>query len=452
MGGVAQESGATANDFSGGPVAYDVTAADATTTLRWTVSVTCDDPAPGPIDISGACFSAIPDQEWTGEPLEPAFTVTLEVEGQQVALDPATDYDVAWEGNTGPGEATVTVTGKGGYAGTASATFNIVRSQPPVEGRRAYGLSGANRYDTAAKAALAAFPLGSEWAIVATGAGFADALSAGGLAGLLGCPILLTAPGSLSPEAASALSQLGCTKVIVVGGTGAVSTACAKQIQATGDVEKVERVAGADRYATCQAIYEYGRDAAGGWRAAPVVASALNYPDALAAAPYCYAAGAPMLLVGGQLTDAQASALSSDWAGAQVAVLGGTGAVPAAVGTAIASATGTDPVRFAGADRYATAAAFAAWATEAGGMSFDGAVIATGANFPDALAAGPLAGSRGAVLLLVAPGSYGCADAAAPYGESIRSVTFAGGTGAVPVAVRNQVLERLGGGFEHVGW
>ena len=71
---------------------------------------------------------------------------------------------------------------------------------------------------------------------------------------------------------------------------------------------------------------------------------------------------------------------------------------------------------------------------------------------PDALAAGPLAGSRGSVMLLVARGRYDCADAAAERADSVRSVTFAGGAKAVPVDVREEVLARLGGGFEAVGW
>src|SRR5680860_516169 len=53
--------------------------------------------------------------------------------------------------------------------------------------------------------------------------------------------------------------------------------------------------------------------------------------------------------------------------------------------------------RLAGSNRYATAAAVSA-ATFAEGV--DVAFIATGENFPDALAGGPLAGSRGAPVLL----------------------------------------------------
>ena len=47
---------------------------------------------------------------------------------------------------------------------------------------------------------------------------FADALSATGLAGALDCPILLTGRDSLPDATAGALSRLGVTRVVVVGG------------------------------------------------------------------------------------------------------------------------------------------------------------------------------------------------------------------------------------------
>nr|WP_259319458.1 cell wall-binding repeat-containing protein [Bifidobacterium bifidum] len=59
--------------------------------------------------------------------------------------------------------------------------------------------------------------------------------------------------------------------------------------------------------------------------------------------------------------------------------------------------------RISGTTRYETSATFAQWTSEHGGLHMNNAVFATGANFPDALAAGPFAGRNSAVLLLADP-------------------------------------------------
>ena len=53
--------------------------------------------------------------------LKPGVTVTLN--GQE--LNPNTDYDVEYSDNIVPGIATVTVTGKGSYCGTAYGEFTV---------------------------------------------------------------------------------------------------------------------------------------------------------------------------------------------------------------------------------------------------------------------------------------------------------------------------------------
>ena len=67
-----------------------------------------------------------------------------------------------------------------------------------------------------------------------------------------------------------------------------------------------------------------------------------------------------------------------------------------------APAAATTFTRLAGADRYATAVAISqsAFQTQLPGQQFI-VTLASGANFPDALAAWPLAASRGGPLLLV---------------------------------------------------
>ena len=61
--------------------------------------------------------------EYNGEAQKPSVTVK---DGEK-KLDETTDYDVVYSNNTNAGTATVTVTGKGNYAGTRSTTFEITK-------------------------------------------------------------------------------------------------------------------------------------------------------------------------------------------------------------------------------------------------------------------------------------------------------------------------------------
>ncbi len=72
------------------------------------------------VSISSASVTA-PDQAYTGDAHEPVVKVTL---GEKTLVQ-GVDYEVSYESNVNGGTATVTVTGKGGYAGSAKGTFNI---------------------------------------------------------------------------------------------------------------------------------------------------------------------------------------------------------------------------------------------------------------------------------------------------------------------------------------
>lgn len=74
------------------------------------------------ITITGGPFT------YTGKALEPAVTV----KDGTTPLSAETDYDVAYSDNINAGQATVTVTGKGAYSGTAQAKFTIGKATPTV--------------------------------------------------------------------------------------------------------------------------------------------------------------------------------------------------------------------------------------------------------------------------------------------------------------------------------
>ena len=80
--------------------------------------------------ITGATVTVTGPVTYTGSALAPAPTVTLG--GQTLVKD--TDYTVAYADNTDAGTATITVTGKGNYSGTAQGTFTIGKADLTVDG------------------------------------------------------------------------------------------------------------------------------------------------------------------------------------------------------------------------------------------------------------------------------------------------------------------------------
>ena len=83
--------------------------------------------------LSGAQFSTIPDQTYTGNEIKPEPTVTL----GSATLVKGTDFDFSYSSNTNVSVTandvpTVTITGKGNFTGTASTTFKIVKATPTV--------------------------------------------------------------------------------------------------------------------------------------------------------------------------------------------------------------------------------------------------------------------------------------------------------------------------------
>ena len=80
-------------------------------------------------DIRSCDIANIDDQTYTGSAIKPAVVITY----KGTALVKDVDYEVAYINNTIVGTAaTITITGKGNYAGKTSKTFTIVKATPTV--------------------------------------------------------------------------------------------------------------------------------------------------------------------------------------------------------------------------------------------------------------------------------------------------------------------------------
>jgi putative cell wall-binding protein len=162
------------------------------------------------------------------------------------------------------------------------------------------------------------------------------------------------------------------------------------------------------------------------------VATGENFPDALAGGPLAAKQGGPILLT---RTDRLPSATVGELQRlnpASIVVLGGEGAVSAAVVRQLAACTNGPVTRLAGTDRYGTATAI----SEAGfDPGVDVVFIATGANYPDALAGGPVAGRDGHPVLLVRKDAIPAATHRELNRLKPESIVILGGTGVISTEV-----------------
>ncbi|WP_454055574.1 cell wall-binding repeat-containing protein [Clostridium sp. Marseille-Q7071] len=106
---------------------------------------------------------------------------------------------------------------------------------------------GKDRFSTATEVSQEGWYY-SDYAIVANGLGFADALCSTPLSKAVDGPILLTHANKLPEVTKNEISRLGVKKVYIVGGTGAVSKNIENQIRSMGI--QVQRLGGKDRFET----------------------------------------------------------------------------------------------------------------------------------------------------------------------------------------------------------
>ena len=272
-------------------------------------------------------------------------------------------------------------------AGSASATttFDLQR------------VNGVDRYETAAVAADA-YATSSTEAILANGepGSFADALSANYLAGAKKAPILLTRKDTTPDFTLNELKDLGVTNITVVGGPGVVSDEQVAALRGKGYT--VTRVSGGNRFDTNADVIKN----AGTSDALGVIATGMDFPDALGGGPVAYNGHALGLSESDDIDDDVVAALKA--AGVKrVIVLGGPTIVGDKVVAELAAAGITLDKRVYGDDRSETSTALADYAVANLGFVKNAVNVASGytkGGGADALAGGPLTGKEKRALLV----------------------------------------------------
>ena len=222
--------------------------------------------------------------------------------------------------------------------------------------------AGTNRYSTSAIVANAITAAGvashdnKKTAILVSGANFADAVSASMLVSgpttataTTALPIILTEADSLPMVAEVALANLAIKKIIVIGGTNAVSAAVATK---AGAGRTVVRISGTDRYDTAAKVADLAVKtvATGGFGMnkrevyLAEMGQASGGADALSAGSLVNEDGSVLLgTSGGTLPAATVAWLGANNAGATgltVGIIGGTGVIPTATEATIKTSAG----------------------------------------------------------------------------------------------------------------
>ncbi|MHB9002470.1 MAG: cell wall-binding repeat-containing protein, partial [Coriobacteriia bacterium] len=334
----------------------------------------------------------------------------------------------------------------GNATGWAECTVHVEPLLTPVFGNTRY-ITALEACDVVFPGIMPEGPDGHRTVIIASGANWPDALAAAGLAGAYGSPLLLTDPKSLPGVVGDQIQLLGADRAIIVGGTTAVSDLVRAQVaERVGSANYVTRLSGTSRYATSNAIAARVVSAPGRapWDGSALVSTGGNFPDALAAGPIATSKGWPLYLAEPQgISDTTVSAMKA--AGVKrVYILGGTGAVSDTTRKTIAGAGIIVAERWDGTDRYATGIRIVNESLERG-LTIARPALATGENFPDALAGGVMQGHDGSVLLMTMTNTLPpvVSTFISTHAGEVAELRVLGSTVAVSDAVRTRALDLL---------
>ncbi len=277
-------------------------------------------------------------------------------------------------------------------------------------------LWGNDRIETAIQASRAAFPTGFAYksdstVIIATSRDFADALASTSLCTLYNAPLLLNPSTGLDERVAEEIKRLKPQRVIILGGTTAISDSTRVSLKALSfpvtsdsDVRKlkeVSRIQGANRYETAANIARRLIELKGP-RSTVVITSGENYPDGLSVAGLAGRKGYPLLLTKTDSLPAETLELLNEIDPSETLIVGGTAAVSQSVETSLNAAGRVKATRIGGMNRYETAQRVAELAYDRG-MGPERLVIASGESFPDAMTGGWMAARYNAVLIMTRP-------------------------------------------------
>ncbi|MBL4932644.1 cell wall-binding repeat-containing protein [Clostridium paridis] len=299
---------------------------------------------------------------------------------------------------------------------------NLAKSVTKIPNR----IAGVDRFKTAVKISNAGWTSTSDTVILATGEDFPDALSAAPLAKKYNAPILLTGKNTLYDSTKNEINRLKPKNIIIIGSSGAVSSDIEKQLVNSG--YNCSRIYGKDRYSTSLAIAKVM-----GKVNEVVIATGEDYPDALSIASYAALKGIPIILTEKNSMPKDTENYIKSLNISKTYVVGSAGVVS---DNAIRNMKNS--VRLGGKDRYDTNKLIVNYIKSS--MNFNQVYVATGLDFPDALAGSVLASNTNSPILLAdRADSQNAKSIVSANSSSVKTIDVLGGVGVVD----NTILKNL---------
>ena len=289
-------------------------------------------------------------------------------------------------------------------------------------------LSGTNRYTTSAAISEAGWTQ-STTVIITNGLGYADALAASSLSKSEDAPILLTAKNSIDEKIITEITRLEATNAILVGGTGVIGVEVETKLNNLGIA--TQRIGGTDRYDTSKKVAEVMGVSNG-----IIMATGYNFPDALSIAPIAGIKSMPILL---SPKDSMNSNITEFIKSKDIPVsyiVGGTGVISTSVASSL-----PNNKRLGGDNRYATNLIINQTFKE--DLDFSTIYLATGNDFPDALAGSALAAKNNAPIFLAAKDSLSTETINFLKNKNVNNIVVFGGSGVVSKDIVNNTIECL---------
>ncbi|WP_282745871.1 cell wall-binding repeat-containing protein [Peptostreptococcus stomatis] len=252
-------------------------------------------------------------------------------------------------------------------------------------------LSGDNRYETSVEVSEKNFK-SADTVVLASGQNIADALVASSYADIEEAPILLTNKNSISDEVLDEIERLKADKVVIVGGQSSISSSVESRLKKE-DI-KVTRISGSDRFDTSDKLsQEVSRLSKKSSQA--ILVNGYKNIDALSVSSLATKEELPILLNGRNALNMSVKNRLKQMNVNKVYIIGGNNSISSDVEKELKKMQ-ISIVRLSGTDRYETSANIAKYAYK----DFDEAIVASGENPVDALAASTLTGKKEAPILL----------------------------------------------------
>lgn len=282
-------------------------------------------------------------------------------------------------------------------------------------------LAGTNRFETACEIAKAEWTQ-SDYAILAYGLNYPDALAAVPLAKKLNAPILLTDRDSINLNTLSILHSLKIKNLYLIGGFSVISKE--QENSLINDGYTVKRIAGQDRYDTAIRIAEEL-----GNSSEIIVATGNDYADALSVAPIAAEKQMPIILAPkDNITNSIQNYINSHTI-TKVYIIGEQDIISNNVANKF-----SDTIRIFGVNKYSrNVAVLNKFWPEYDHTMF---CFATGENFADALAGAVYAAKNNMAVVLVKKDlTSQTTNFLQTISSSLNSITVFGGETAVPSSI-----------------